>query len=366
MAQQETNEAAPAAKPAAGGNRRVRIGLLIGVGVMALAGVAYGIEWLVHGRFIVSTDDAYLRADAVTVAPRGSGYIQEIFVKENQKVAAGQPLLRIDARNYQDTLSQQQATVDARRADIDAGQSQIRQQEAVVEQNEAQLAGARANARFAREQAERYRSLHDQGAETAERYAQAVNDRDQKVASESSAAASVEVARRQLATLKSQLEQARAQLESARAAASTAQVNLDDTLVRASIAGVIGDDTARVGQYVQPGTRLMSVVPVQTVYLVANFKETQLKRMRIGQPAEITVDAIGSQKIPGWVESFAPGTGAQFALLPPENATGNFIKIVQRVPVRLHLNPPKDLADRLLPGLSVTVDVDTARSTHPQ
>jgi membrane fusion protein (multidrug efflux system) len=358
MAQQETNEAAPAAKPAAGGNRRVRIGLLIGVGVMALAGVAYGIEWLVHGRFIVSTDDAYLRADAVTVAPRGSGYIQEIFVKENQKVAAGQPLLRIDARNYQDTLSQQQATVDARRADIDAGQSQIRQQEAVVEQNEAQLAGARANARFAREQAERYRSLHDQGAETAERYAQAVNDRDQKVASESSAAASVEVARRQLATLKSQLEQARAQLESARAAASTAQVNLDDTLVRASIAGVIGDDTARVGQYVQPGTRLMSVVPVQTVYLVANFKETQLKRMRIGQAAKVRVDALG-REIDARVASFAPGTGAQFALLPPENATGNFIKIVQRVPVRLELMPPKELADRLLPGLSVTAYVNT-------
>jgi membrane fusion protein (multidrug efflux system) len=139
----------------------------------------------------------------------------------------------------------------------------------------------------------------------------------------------------------------------------TAQQNLDDTVLRASVAGSIGDDSARVGQYVQPGTRLMSVVPLNSVYLVANFKETQIKRMRIGQKASVKVDAIGGREIDAEVESFAPGTGSQFALLPPENATGNFIKIVQRVPVRLRVMPPKELDERLLPGLSVVVSVDT-------
>jgi membrane fusion protein (multidrug efflux system) len=169
----------------------------------------------------------------------------------------------------------------------------------------------------------------------------------------------VKVAERQLQTVRSQILQSRAQLEGAKAASNTAQLNLDDTIVRASIDGRIGDKTAQVGQFVQPGTRLMSVVPVQDVYLVANFKETQVRRMKVGQKAVVKVDAIGDQDIPGTVESFAPGTGAQFALLPPENATGNFIKIVQRVPVRIKLHPSKELAPRLLPGLSVSVDIDT-------
>jgi len=129
--------------------------------------------------------------------------------------------------------------------------------------------------------------------------------------------------------------------------------------VRASIDGRIGDKTVQVGQFVQPGTRLMSVVPVQDVYLVANFKETQVRHMKVGQKASVRVDAIGSTEIPGVIDSFSPGTGAQFALLPPENATGNFIKIVQRVPVRIRLKAPRDLAPRLLPGLSVSVDIDT-------
>ncbi len=155
------------------------------------------------------------------------------------------------------------------------------------------------------------------------------------------------------------MNQAHAQLEGAKAASNTAQLNLDDTIVRASIDGRIGDKTAQVGQFVQPGTRLMSVVPVQDIYLVANYKETQVRRMQVGQKATVKVDAVGDDEIPGAIESFAPGTGAQFALLPPENATGNFIKIVQRVPVRIKLTPSKEVAARLVPGLSVSVEIDT-------
>ena len=346
----------PARKPL---NPRVRTGLMIAGLVLVTLVLVFGISWLLHGRFMISTDDAYLRADAVTIAPRVSGYIDEIYIKENQHVTAGQALLHIDKRNYQDTLSQQSASVTARTADLDAANSQMKQQQAVIAQNRAQLESARLKAQFSREQAQRYRSLRDQGADTEEKYAQFDNERAQNDAAEAAAQASLRAAEAQMGVLDSQREQAQAQLQSAQAQVSTAQQNLEDTVLRASVAGTIGDDSARVGQYVQPGTRLMSVVPLSGVYLVANFKETQVKRMRIGQKASVKVDAIGGRDIDAEVESFAPGTGSQFALLPPENATGNFIKIVQRIPVRFKVMPPKELEGRLLPGLSVVVTVDT-------
>ena len=350
---------APATPTNGDGNRRIRTGLFIVLTVIALIGIGYGVRWVVYGRFIETTDDAYLRADTVTVAPRVSGYIDRIYVVDNQLVKAGEPLVRIDLRNYKAVLNQQDASVDARNADIQAAQSQFTQQEAAVESARAQLVGAEANAKFARDESDRYKGLRDQGVETDERYAQAVNERNQTAAAVLGAAANVKVAERQLVTARTQINQVRAQLEGAKAASHTAQLNLDDTIVRASIDGRIGDKTAQLGQFVQPGTRLMSVVPVQDVYLVANYKETQVRRMRVGQHANVKVDALGDEAIPGTIESFAPGTGAQFALLPPENATGNFIKIVQRVPVRIKLMPPTDVAARLLPGLSVSVDIDT-------
>jgi len=275
-------------------------------------------------------------------------------------VAAGTPLLHIDKRTYQDTLSQQSASVAARTADLNAADSQILQQQDVIAQNRAQAASARAKAEFSRQQADRYRTLSEQGADTEERYAQAQNERLQNDAAEAAAVAGLHAATTQLGVLKSQREQAVAQLNSAKAMVNSAQQNLEDTVLKASVDGTIGDDTARIGEFVQPGTRLMSLVPVQSVYLVANFKETQIKHMRIGQKAKLEIDAIGGTEIEAQIESFAPGTGSQFALLPPENATGNFIKIVQRVPVRLRVIPPKNLADRLLPGLSVKVYVDTS------
>ncbi|MGA8709589.1 MAG: biotin/lipoyl-binding protein, partial [Steroidobacteraceae bacterium] len=200
----------------------MRVGLIVAGGVLLAAALLYGIHWFLHWRYIVSTDDAYLRADLVTVAPRVSGYIDEIYVSDNQAVAAGQPLLRIDVRNYKDTLSQQMATVDARQADLAAAGNQVLQQRAAIAQDRAQLTGAQANAQFARSQAERYRALRDQGVETDERYAQADNERQQTAASELSAAAALRVAERQLATRQSQVEQARAQLESAQASVSRA------------------------------------------------------------------------------------------------------------------------------------------------
>jgi membrane fusion protein (multidrug efflux system) len=172
----------------------------------------------------------------------------------------------------------------------------------------------------------------------------------------------VKSAESQIASTTAQIAQARAQLEAAQASAKQAQLDMQDTIVRSALPGKIGDRSVRVGQYVQPGTRMMSVVPVQSTYLVANFKETQVGHMRIGQPVTLHVDALSGTDLHGVVDSFAPGTGAQFALLPPENATGNFTKIVQRVPVRIRINTGPETRSVLLPGLSVTADVDTRSS----
>jgi membrane fusion protein (multidrug efflux system) len=344
----------------------MRVYLLIGLVILLVVGAVLGLNWWTHGRFVQTTDDAYLHADQVTVAPKVSGYVDQVYVAENQSVAPGQPLVRIDARSYQAALAQQSAAIDARRADIALSERQLAQQEAAIDQSRAQLAGAQANAAYAAHEAERYKTLSSEGVETQERAAQAKNQQDQASATLKADSASLAVAQRQIAALQAQIEQAKAQLEGAQAQASAAQLNVGDTLLRASIAGRIGDKTVQLGQFVQPGTRLMSIVPTAQIYLVANFKETQIGRMRVGQAATVTIDAFGDRKIDAVVDSFAPGTGAQFALLPPENATGNFTKIVQRVPVRFRLRPPADLRDRILPGLSAAVTVDTTKAPEGQ
>ncbi len=352
-------------QPARSGQVGMRQWLFIGLAVLLVVGGIVGLNWWTHGRFIQTTDDAYLRADQVTVAPKVSGYVDSVYVAENQTVTPGQPLVRIDARSYQAALAQQSAAIDARRADIALSERQLAQQEAAIDQSRAQLAGAQANAAYSAHEAQRYMTLSNEGVETQERAAQAKNQQDQAAAALKADAAALAVAQRQIAALHAQIEQAKAQLEGAQAQANAAQLNVGDTLLRASIAGRIGDKTVQLGQFVQPGTRLMSIVPTAQIYLVANFKETQIGRMRIGQAATIKIDALGGQAIEGRLKSFAPGTGAQFALLPPENATGNFTKIVQRVPVRFALQAPAAVADHLLPGLSATVEVDTTKRPAP-
>ncbi|WP_158913131.1 HlyD family secretion protein [Caulobacter sp. S45] len=347
-------------------NPAVRIVLLGAAAVVVEAAVVFGAQWWAHGRFVQSTNDAYLRADQVAVAPKVQGYVEKVFVVDNQPVQAGQPLVQIDANTYRAALDQQAATVDARKADIVAADRQIDQQAATVDQRRAQLSGSTATTSYATGEAHRFETLSAQGVETQARAAQAVNQRDQALASQRADTAAVKAAERQIATLKAQAGQSRAQLENATAQLQSAQINLGDAMIRAGISGRVGDKTVQVGQYVQPGTRLMSLVPVKAIYLVANFKETQIGRMRIGQPAKVKIDAFGDRAIDATVESFSPGTGAQFALLPPENATGNFTKIVQRVPVRLRLHPPDDMHDRLLSGLSAAVSVDTSASPQSQ
>ena len=328
--------------------------------VAAVLALAY---WWVVGRFMQSTDDAYLQADSVTVAPKVSGYITDVYVGDNVTVKPGDPLVRLDSRQYQAALDQAQATVDAREADIQRAQAGIQQQRAAIEQAKAQLLVAQVASRHAEDEVRRYAPLASTGAESGDQLSVLTSNRDQARATLAADTAAVDQAQARITDLTAQIAQARAQLEAARASARQSQLDLQDTLVRSTLAGRVGDRTVRVGQYAQPGTRMMTIVPVQSVYLTANFKETQIGRMRAGQHASIHVDALPNTDLHGVVDSFSPGTGSEFALLPPENATGNFTKIVQRVPVRIRLDADEQTRKLLVPGLSVTVDVDTRTST---
>ena len=337
--------------------------ILVVLGIIALivAGIWLARWWTV-GRFIESTDDAYLQADSVTVAPKVSGYVTDVYVGDNASVKAGDPLVRLDTRQYQVALDQAQATIAARAADIQRAQADILQQHANIEQTKAQQQVARVSAQHARDEVQRYAPLAATGAETSERLSELTSTRDQAVATLAANTAAVDAAETQIAATTAQIAQARAQLEAAEASARQAHLDLQDTVVHSVLAGKVGDRSVRVGQYVQPGTRMLSVVPVQSTYLTANFKETQVGHMRIGQPVILHVDALPGTDLHGVVDSFAPGTGAQFALLPPENATGNFTKIVQRIPVRIRIETGPETRSVLLPGLSVTADVDTRSS----
>ena len=350
--------AAPLARPS-----KIRRFLMPAGVVLALAAVLALAYWWLVGRFIQSTDDAYLQADSVTVAPKVSGYVTDVYVGDNLPVKVGDPLVRLDSRQYQAALDQAQATIDARKADILRAQAGVPQQRAAIEQAKAQQQVAAVNSRHAEDEVRRYGPLATTGAESGDQLSVLTTNRDQARATLTADAAALDQAQARMADLNAQLMQAQAQLEVAQASARQAQLDMQDTLIRSSLAGRIGDRTVRVGQYAQPGTRMMTVVPVQSIYLTANFKETQVGRMRAGQRASLHVDALAGADLHGVVDSFAPGTGSQFALLPPENATGNFTKIVQRVPVRIRIDADANTRKLLVPGLSVTVDVDT-RPAH--
>ncbi len=343
--------------PRGQGRGRLALTMVVLAILIGLAGLL--LHWWTVGRFVQTTNDAFLQADQVTVASKLAGYVEAVLVRDNQDVRADQPLVRIDVRDVQARLDQANAQVAQGAAAIGQAQAQIALQDAQIVQAQAQLAAARASLAFASGEVDRYGPLVQVGAETRERLEQLRNNRDQASAQTQAAAAQVLAGQRQIGALRTHVQVAEAQSQQALAQARQARHAVDDAVIRASLDGRIGDRSVRAGQFVQPGTRLMTVVPVQSIYLVANFKETQLGRMRRGQPVEIRVDALAGQRLRGVIESFSPGTAAQFALLPANNATGNFTKIVQRVPVRIRVDAPANLRTRLLPGLSAEVSVDT-------
>ena len=348
----ETPEAPGEKKPRRRLSGRARLILLL----MLLAAILGGALWLVRyqtsGKFMQETNDAYIRADLVTIAPKVSGYVAEVLVADNQDVTAGQPLVRIDPRSYRAQAAQAEAQIAQAEASANASRAQIAQQRAAIEQAQAQFAAAQAKARYDADEVRRYTPLAESGAESRQQLAQLRAAADQSAANARAQAAALAAQQRQVATLEAQIGQSRAQRQGAAAQLAAANVDVSSTVIRSPVAGRIGDRTATVGQFATAGTRLMSVVPLRQIYVTANFKETQLALMRPGS----SVPSRASTLI---VASLSPGTGAQFSLLPPQNATGNFTKIVQRVPVRIALEASPAARRLLVPGLSVTVTVDT-------
>lgn len=350
--------AAPDAKRkglSATAKRNLLIGLIlivIGVGV-------WFARYKTYGQYFQETDDAQIQADAVAIAPKVSGYVKEVLVQDNQDVEAGTPLVRIDARDYDAKVAQAQAQIAQANAAMENAKASISEQKAAIEQAQAQLASARAKAAHDTAEVARYTPLVASGAERKDQLDQLRLAARQSAEQVRQQQAALVLQQRRVATMEAQVRQAEAQGQGAKAQLDAADVDRGATLVTAPMKGRVGDKTVQTGQFVQAGTRLMTVVPLNKLYVTANFKETQIGLMYPGQPATIQVDALDGTKIAGHVESVSPGTGAQFSLLPPQNATGNFTKIVQRVPVRIAIEAPASARKLLVPGLSVTVTVDT-------
>ena len=332
---------------------------ILAVAIVLALGAGGGWYWWKVGRFVQSTDDAYVQSDITVISPKVEGYIKEVKVDDNQPVVAGRTLFVIDDRDFAAKVAQAEAAVATEEATVATYASRLAFQQAMIEQAMATVQSTEADLNRAQLDFNRYTSLVGSDFASRQRFETAqANSRKAEAALVKARAAQV-AEQNQRAVLASQKREEEARLLQVRATLQLARNDLDNTVIRAPEAGVAGNRAARVGLYVKPGTQLLSLVPLPYVYVTANFKETQLTRMRPGQPAEISVDAYPDRPLEGRVESFAPASGAQFSLLPPDNATGNFTKIVQRVPVRIALPAGGPLARLLRPGLSVTVTIDT-------
>mgnify|MGYP003664133204 FL=1 len=332
--------------------------IIIGLAVL-LGGGWWYFRHVTYGQYMQSTDNAYVAVDSVVISSKVAGYVEEVFVGENEQVARGGVLVQLDLRDYQAQAQQARAQIAATLAGADTIRSQVTEQDAAIRQARAQLAGARASVDLANDQVARYRPLAATGAEPREKLEQYEAQARQARAELAAAQAAVSAATARRATLFEQIGQTRAQADAARAQLETADLTVESTLLRASKAGRVGDLSVRVGQFVQPGQRLMTVVPVSAIYVTANFKETQVGLIRPGQSVRLEVDALPDLGIAGRVDSISPGTGAEFSILPPENATGNFTKVVQRIPVRIAIKAPLEVRRLLVPGMSVVATVDT-------
>ena len=333
------------------------------IGAMLLASaLGGGYVYLDCARRFQSTDDAFIAARQSSLAPKVSGYLTAVPVTDNQHVKAGDVIARIDDRDYRTALDQAEAQVAAAHASIENIDAQLDVQQAQISANQAQVDQAQAALVFAEQQAARYEHLGQTGYGTVQNEQQYTSQLHQQQAALASAEATLKLAQRQVEALKAQRNSAVASLRQAEAQRDQAGLNLSYTTVTAAQPGRVVNLTAAVGQFAQPGTSLTIFVPDQ-IWVTANFKEIQLDHMRPGDPATLAIDAYPERKIHGHVESVQPGSGTAFSLLPAQNATGNYVKIVQRVPVKIIMdNPPADVA--LGPGMSVvpTVRVDSTSS----
>ncbi len=338
-------------------------GIRIAAGIALLVAVAIGGRylwawWLVERR-LETTDNAYVRGEITPVSPKVPGYVAELLVDDNQTVQRDQVLLRIEDQEYRLAVAEAEAGLEKARAALANNRAQLRRQQAVIGQARAGVAAAEAELARATKELTRARRLLKSGSDTRQRLDFAEAAERTAVAVLDERRAGLQAAERQTGVLESETARLKAVVAERQAALDLARTRLADTVVRAPVSGVVGNRVVRRGQYVRPGTLLMAVVPLDRVWVEANFKETQLTHMRAGQPVRIKVDMFPSVRLDGRVASFSPASGAEFSLLPPENATGNFTKLVQRIPVKIAVTGGDDLPGPLRPGMSVVVTVDT-------
>jgi membrane fusion protein (multidrug efflux system) len=336
--------------------------VILVVALLVAAGAGAGWYWWTEWRFIETTDDAYVHADTSVISPKIEGYIKEVRVRDNQPVEPGEVMFVIDDRDLAAKLAKAEAAVATAEATVATYANRLSYQQAMIGQAAAAVEAAEIDLDRARLDHRRYAALVTSDFASRQRFETAEAESRRAQAALDKARAALVAERNQLAVIESQKREEEARLAQDRASLALARNDLDSTIIRAPFAGIVGNRAGRVGQYVKPGTHLAALVPLPHVYVTANFKETQLTHMRPGQKAAIRVDAYPEHSLTGTIESFSPASGAQFSLLPPDNATGNFVKIVQRVPVRIALPADSELIRLLRPGLSVTVSVDI-RST---
>ncbi|MBR0737160.1 HlyD family secretion protein [Bradyrhizobium liaoningense] len=332
--------------------------VIVALGFVALATLRFD-EW-VGNAVIQTTNDAYVRAELTRLSSRVSGEVLSVGVTDFQRVKAGDLLIQIDPADYEAQVAQAEAAVAAAQATLDNLANQIELQYATIAQAQAARLSAEAMEVEAKQEQERQQSLSQTESGTRQRLEQAVAAYAKAQADVRASRAVIAAQQHQLEVLQGNRKQRAADVEAAKATLTSAKLKLGYTKITAPFDGVVGERQVQPGDYVNIGTNLINVVPLPKVYVIANYKETQLTHVRPGQPVEITVDSFPRETLRGRVERIAPATGAQVALLPPDNATGNFTKVVQRIPVRIQLDDGQPLLTRLVPGMSVVTSIDTA------
>jgi membrane fusion protein (multidrug efflux system) len=343
-------------------NRHLTLFLL---GLLAVGGIAwYGWNWWQVGRFIETTDDAYVGGNITTLSPHVAGFVSKVLVNDNQFVKAGQLVIMLDDRDYKAALVHAEAVVQNQTAALVNLHAKYALQQSMIEQAEDDLAANQANAAFARADAARYHALALTTFGTVQADQKAFAADHKATAAVRASEANLNAAKQQLAVIDTEIAETQASLAAAQADRRAAELNLAYTQIRSPIDGYVGNRAAQIGAYATVGTALLSIVPAHKLWVDANFKEDELARMRPGQKATFVADVLPGRTFEGHVLSLAPATGAVFSVIPPENATGNFTKIVQRVPVRIEIDDGAAVLGLLRPGLSTTVSVDTRSSSQ--
>jgi len=327
------------------------------LGVILIAGVIFGIkEYIYYGKHI-DTDDAQIDGDISPVVARVGGYVDSIYFQENTHVNKGQQLVKIDDQDYKVKVEQAQAAKTGASANINVGQSQIFENAANSASARAKVESAAAQLEKVKKDYARYSNLVTDGSITRQQFDQSKADLETAEANYKAAEDQYKAAQEQVGATKNQLNVTNTGVTQKQVDVDYAKLQLSYTNIKAPSSGIVSKKNVQVGQLVQAGQTLFSIVNDSSIYITANFKETQLDKIRPGQKVNIDVDAYPDLKIEGSVYNFSPATGAKFSLLPPDNATGNYVKVVQRIPVKIKINASKEVMDKLRPGMSVSVSV---------